>query len=94
MSKKILITNFEMRQFAGSEINASTIAKRFKELGYEVYMLAMYFGEPLYAEVKENFDYIIDIKKNDFEKKKRIIVIKAKLINLKLSLLKITIILS
>lgn len=67
MSKKILITNFEMRQFAGSEINASTIAKRFKELGYEVYMLAMYFGEPLYAEVKENFDYIIDIKKNDFD---------------------------
>lgn len=67
MSKKILITNFEMRQFAGSEINASTIAKRFKELGYEVYMLAMYFGEPIYAEVKENFDYIIDIKKNDFD---------------------------
>lgn len=67
MSKKILITNFEMRQFAGSEINAATIAKRFKELGYEVYMLAMYFGEPLYTEVKENFDYIIDIKKNDFD---------------------------
>ena len=34
------------------------------------------------------------IKKNDLEKKKRITVIKAKLINLKLSLLKITIILS
>ena len=41
-----------------------------------------------------NITKISFIKKNDFEKKKRIIVIKAKLINLKLSLLKITIILS
>lgn len=67
MQKKILITNFEMRQFTGSEINAATIAKRFKELGYKVYMLAMYFGEPLYNQVKDNFDEIIDITKNEFD---------------------------
>ena len=36
MKKSILIINFEMKQFAGSEINAATIAKRFKELGYKV----------------------------------------------------------
>ena len=67
MQKNILITNFEMRQFTGSEINAATIAKRFKELGYKVYMLAMYFGEPLYNQVKDNFDEIIDITKNEFD---------------------------
>lgn len=67
MQKNILITNFEMRQFTGSEINAATIAKRFKELGYRVYMLAMYFDDPLYSEVKDNFDEIIDIKKNEFD---------------------------
>lgn len=67
MSKNVLITNFEMRQFTGSEINAATIAKRFKELGYKVYMLAMYFDDPIYSKVKDNFDEIIDIKKNDFD---------------------------
>lgn len=67
MQKNVLITNFEMRQFTGSEINAATIAKRFKELGYKVYMLAMYFDEPLYSEIKDCFDVIIDTKKNDFD---------------------------
>ena len=67
MQKKILITNFEMRQFTGSEINAATIAKRFKELGYKVYILAMYFDEPLYSQVKDSFDEIIDITKNEFD---------------------------
>ncbi len=67
MKKSILIINFEMKQFAGSEINAATIAKRFKELGYKVYMLAMYFEDPLYSAVKDSFDEIIDIKKNDFD---------------------------
>lgn len=66
MQKSILITNFEMRQFTGSEINAATIAKRFKELGYKVYMLAMYFEDPIYSEFKDNFDEIIDITKNEF----------------------------
>ena len=67
MQKNILITNYEMMNFMGSEINAATIAKRFKELGYKVYMLAMYFDDPLYSEVKENFDEIIDIKQNEFD---------------------------
>ena len=51
------------------------------------------FSEELMDLYKE-LEFYSFIKKNDFEKKKRIIVIKAKLINLKLSLLKITIILS
>ena len=67
MQKNVLVTNFEMRQFTGSEINAATIAKRFKELGYKVYMLAMYFDDPIYSEVKDCFDEIIDIKKDDFD---------------------------
>ena len=67
MQKKVLITNYEMINFMGSEINAATIAKRFKELGYKVYMLAMYFGEPLYSQVKDSFDEIIDITKNEFD---------------------------
>ena len=67
MQKNILITNYEMINFMGSEINAATIAKRFKELGYKVYMLAMYFGDPLYSQVKDSFDEIIDITKNEFD---------------------------
>ena len=67
MQKNVLVTNFEMRQFTGSEINAATIAKRFKDLGYKVYMLAMYFDDPIYSEVKDCFDEIIDIKKDDFD---------------------------
>ena len=67
MQKKILITNYEMINFMGSEINAATIAKRFKELGYKVYMLAMYFGDPLYNEIKDSFDEIIDVTKNEFD---------------------------
>ena len=67
MQKNVLITNYEMINFMGSEINAATIAKRFKELGYKVYMLAMYFDDPIYSQVKDNFDEIIDIKKKDFD---------------------------
>lgn len=67
MQKNILITNYEMINYMGSEINASTIAKRFKELGYKVYMFVMYFDDPIYSEVKENFDEIIDINKNEFD---------------------------
>lgn len=67
MQKNILITNYEMINYMGSEINASTIAKRFKELGYKVYMLAMYFDDPIYSKVKDDFDEIIDIKKNEFD---------------------------
>ncbi len=67
MEKNILITNFEMKNYMGSEINAATIAKRFKELGYKVYMLSMCFDDPIFSDVKEYFDVIIDIKNNDFD---------------------------
>lgn len=67
MSKSVLITNYEITQYSGSEINASTIAKRMKELGYKVYMAALSFDDPLYSDVKDNFDVCIDLKKDEFD---------------------------
>lgn len=64
----ILITNFEIKQYSGSEINATTIAKRFKELGYTVYMAALDFGDPLLSEVREeSFDVLINLLDGDFD---------------------------
>lgn len=64
----ILITNFEIKQYSGSEINAATIAKRFKELGHTVYMAALDFGDPLLSKVKEeSFDILINLLDGDFD---------------------------
>ena len=65
--KKILITNFSIVNFAGSEINCITIAKRLKELGYEVYIASLEFGSPIYDVVKNDFDKSINLLKNDFD---------------------------
>lgn len=64
----ILITNFEIKQYSGSEINAATIGKRFKELGYTVYMAALDFGNPLLEDVQEDsFDVLINLLDGDFD---------------------------
>ncbi len=65
--KKVLITNFEIVQFSGSEIHSATIAKYFKQLGYEVYMGVIETGSPLYDVVKDNFDKVIYLLKDDFD---------------------------
>lgn len=67
MQKNILITNYEIATYSGSEINAATIAKRMKQLGYKVYMAALDFGAPLYDDVKDSFDVCIDFKKDQFD---------------------------
>ena len=67
MSKNILITNYEISQYSGSEINAATIAKRMKELGYTVYIAGLNFDGPLYTDTKDNFDVCINLQKDDFD---------------------------
>lgn len=67
MGKSILITNYELINYTGSELNAMSIAKRFKELGYKVYVLAMFIGEPLYSETKDCYDEIINIVEDEFD---------------------------
>lgn len=67
MQKNILITNYEIATYSGSEINAATIAKRMKELGYKVYMAALDFDVPLYDDVKDCFDVCINLKNDDFD---------------------------
>ena len=62
----ILITNFGIAKYSGSEINAITIAKRMKELGYKVYVAALDFSYPLYDEAKEYIDVCINLKKDEF----------------------------
>lgn len=68
--KKVLVTNIEIVQYSGSEINCITIAKRFKEKGYEVYIGALDFGEPLITETKDlEFNFINLLEdKFDFSK--------------------------
>lgn len=72
--KKVLVTNIEIVQYSGSEINCITIAKRFKEKGYEVYIGALDFGEPLINETKDlGFNFInlledkFDFSKTEFD---------------------------
>lgn len=67
MQKSVLITNYEIATYSGSEINAATIAKRMKELGYKVYIVALDFSSPLYDDVKDSFDECINLMKNDFD---------------------------
>lgn len=66
MSKNILITNYEIAHYSGSEINASTIAKRMKELGYTVYIASLNFDEPLFLDVRKNFDVCINLQNDNF----------------------------
>ena len=58
MEKSILITNYELINYTGSELNTMSIAKRFKDLGYKVYVLAMFVGEPFYSETRDCYDEI------------------------------------
>lgn len=67
MGKSILITNYELINYTGSELNAMSIAKRFKDLGYKVYMLAMFVGEPLCSKTKDCYDEIIEITNTQFD---------------------------
>lgn len=67
MEKNILITNYELMNYTGSELNAMSIAKRFKDLGYKVYVLAMFIGEPLYSKTRECYDEIINIVEDEFD---------------------------
>ena len=67
MEKNILITNYELMNYTGSELNAMSIAKRFKDLGYKVHMLAMFIGEPLYSKTRECYDEIINIVDGEFD---------------------------
>lgn len=67
MEKSILITNYELMNYTGSELNAMSIAKRFKDLGYKVYVLAMFIGEPLYSKTRDCYDEIINIVDDEFD---------------------------
>lgn len=72
--KKVLVTNIEIVQYSGSEINCITIAKRFREKGYDVYIGALDFAEPLINETKDlGFNFInlledkFDFSKTEFD---------------------------
>lgn len=67
MAKNILITNYEISQYSGSEINAATIAKRMKKMGYTVYMAGLNFDGPLYTDTKDCFDVCINLQKDYFD---------------------------
>ncbi len=63
----ILITNFEIKNYSGSEINAITIFKRLKQLGHNVYLAALNFDFPLLSEIRDDIDSLINILDGDFD---------------------------
>lgn len=65
--KKILITNFEIKQFSGSEINVISIAECFQKKGYEIYIASLDFGKPLYDEIKSKGYHFINILKDNYD---------------------------
>ncbi|MBQ7670144.1 MAG: hypothetical protein IJS45_05425 [Clostridia bacterium] len=65
--KKVLLTNFEIVQFSGSEINCITLAERFHSKGYEVYIGALNFGDPLYSEIKDLGYTLINLLEGGFD---------------------------
>lgn len=65
--KKVLITNMEIVQYSGSEINCITIAKRFRKIGYDVYIGALDFGEPLIKEIKDYEINLINLLEDKFD---------------------------
>ena len=66
-NKKVLLTNFEITQFSGSEITITSIASQFKKLGYTVYMASLNYEEPLFSSVKTEFDVIINLFEDEFD---------------------------
>lgn len=66
-NKKVLITNFEIRQFSGSEVNILSIAKCFEKIGYEVYIATLNFDSPLFDEIKNESYNFINITQNEFD---------------------------
>ena len=50
--KKILLTNLQLCDFAGSEINILTLASYFKGLGWEVEITAFVFANPIKAKLE------------------------------------------
>lgn len=53
MQKKVLITNFAIRDFTGSEIDSLDIANYFLEQGYKVDIFTLNFNEPLKSKVSK-----------------------------------------
>ncbi len=61
MQKKVLITNFAIRDYTGSEIDSLDIANYFLKQDYKVDIFTLNFNEPLKSKVnKEIFVYTYD----------------------------------
>lgn len=60
--RKILITNYFLRTYTGSELVAFDLAKKFRDLGWKVILITRYFEEPLKSLIeKENIQvYLSD----------------------------------
>lgn len=56
--KKVLLTNFSIKNFTGSEIDTVTIANYFIKLGYQVHIFTLDYGYPLLKEVNNNIKII------------------------------------
>ena len=66
--KKILLTNFNIVNFSGSEIDTITIAKYFVDKNYEVDIFTLKFDEPLKSYVDEKINVITPNNLNSLKK--------------------------
>ena len=59
--KTVLITTIYLKEFAGSELNCLSLAKRFIQLGYDVEVATFEYGEPISSVFQEAGIHVTEI---------------------------------
>lgn len=71
--KKILLTNFNIVNYSGSEIDTLTVANYFLEKGYEIDIFTLEKGMPLIGAVNKKINIIVPNEKEKLKKEYDII---------------------
>lgn len=71
--KKVLLTNFNIINFTGSELDTVTVAEYFLNNGYDVTIFTILYGNPLYNNLNKRIKLINYNNADELEKKYDII---------------------
>lgn len=66
--KKVLLTNFNILNYSGSEIDTVTIANYFISIGYDVYIFTLMYGPPLSNILNKKVKVIVPNEISKLEK--------------------------
>lgn len=73
MTRRILLTNYQMLGFSGSELDTLNIANYFLSINYEVTIFTLKYGYPLLGEIDERIKLVTSNNIGDMVKKYDII---------------------